>query len=155
MNGYILDTNVFNRVLDGALRLPALDVDVSYFATHVQLDELAATRDDLRRKRLLEQFSSIAPESIPTDTFVWDVSRLDLARLGDGVLFTRIRDDLAKLNKGKLNNIQDALIAETAINNGLVLVTEDRDLRIVVSREGGSAIRIQDINPSGPNNPPV
>ena len=104
-------------------------------------------------------FSSSSPPShpspfLPTHSFgtFRDSTLQDLAT---ELLFTRIRDDLAKLNKGKLNNIQDALIAETAINNGLVLVTEDRDLRIVVSREGGSATRIQDINPSGPNNPPV
>ncbi len=154
MNGYILDTNVFNRVLDGQLQLPALEVGVSYFATHVQLDELAATREEPRRERLLEQFSSIAPVPIPTESFVLDVSRLDLARLGEGVLYLKIRDELNKRNKSKVNNAQDALIAETAINNALVLVTEDTDLLTVVSKEGGSAIRIHEIVSLGPDMAP-
>jgi predicted nucleic acid-binding protein len=74
---------------------------------------------------------------------VWDVSSWDECKWGnDGDnLYEVIRDDLNKF-RNKPNNIQDALIAETAIRNALVLVTNDKDLKNVAQKHGAT---VQDI----------
>jgi predicted nucleic acid-binding protein len=54
-------------------------------------------------------------------------------------------DKLNQLNKAKSNNIQDALIAETALANDLTLVTEDRDLSQIVTDFGGAACNLRNV----------
>ena len=149
VNGYILDTNVFNWAADGRIQLPDLPSELHYFATHVQLDELSATKDETGRTALLHQFFAVGPMPLPTGSFVYDVSRWDLAKWGDGILFPRIKALLDARNHAKSSNIQDALIAETAIKNSLTLVSEDADLLKVVSQLGGSAVRVREIDHSG------
>ncbi len=153
MKGYVLDTNVFNMVLDGRAELPALGPGLSYFASYVQRDELTATRDEPRRLRLLRQFAEIDPSALPTESFVIGVARMGMAKLSDGVLFNGIRDELHRRNRRKPSNTQDALIAEIAIRTGLTLVTEDRDLAQVTTQYGGSAIGVALIDPDDPPAP--
>jgi hypothetical protein len=58
MTKYMLDTNIFNRVLDGDI--PVVDFqDLHVFATHVQLDELNATKDTARAAALLNVLGSL------------------------------------------------------------------------------------------------
>lgn len=149
MNGYTPDTNVLNGAADGRSQLPDLQSEVHYYATHIQVDELSATKDETRRTSLLQEFLTIDPIRLPTESFVYDVSRWDLAKWGDGILFPQIRALLDARNHAKSSNIQDALIAETAIKNSLTLVSEDADLRLVVHHLGGSAVRVGQIDPSG------
>jgi predicted nucleic acid-binding protein len=52
---------------------------------------------------------------------------------------------LNERNKGKVNNLQGVLIAETALANNLTLVTQDKDLSQVIAEFGGSTCRLQDI----------
>lgn len=84
--------------------------------THIQEDELAAVRDLSKYWRI----KSIPRSIILTSDFVADVSRLDMARLGDGRAYELIRVGH--------HHIGDALIAATAEHEGLTLVTNDRRL---------------------------
>jgi hypothetical protein len=79
---YILDTNIFNRALDGDINLGALKSNVELFATHIELAELQKTRNPMRRAALLEVFRAAGPKQIPTESAVWDVSRWDATKLG-------------------------------------------------------------------------
>jgi predicted nucleic acid-binding protein len=72
----------------------------------------------------------VNPESLLTSSAVADISVADGACASDGKLFEAMRDELNKI-KPKRNNTQDTLIAETAIVNGLTLLTGDRNLREV------------------------
>jgi predicted nucleic acid-binding protein len=144
MSDYMLDTNVFNRLLDGSVDLVKLAGKL-YYATHIQIDEIRATRSAERRSKLENVFSEVLTEQLPTQSFVLDVSRLDEACLSDGELYGELLDRLNQRNKAKPNNIQDALIAETALTSGLTLVTEDRDLYQVVIELGGTACGLQDL----------
>ena len=56
-----------------------------------------------------------------------------------------IKTALDKLNKGKANNVQDALIAETAIKGVYVLVTDDAHMIEVARRYGGKCMSIEDL----------
>ena len=139
MTKYILDTNIFRRVLDGELDAGVIAERVSLFATHIELNELQNTRDEKLRQQLLDTFEAVGPERIPTASAVWSVSEWGSAEFtSDESHYLAILELLNNKNKGKENNAQDALIADTAISHGLVLVTEDRHLRDVLAEVGGS-----------------
>jgi len=134
---YIVDTNIFNRLVDGIITPDDLPSDGLFVATHVQIDEINNTNDKERRARLFLKFVEVGPKIVPTESFVLEVSRLDHGKLSDGVLFAKLKQDLDTMNKSKPNNVQDVLIAEVAIVNGFTLLTADGDLCEVVKRHGG------------------
>jgi predicted nucleic acid-binding protein len=135
---YIFDTCVFNRLADEEIRLSDISADGVFYATHVQHDELLATRNDVRRDELIAAFKEIGPQLLPTETFCLDVSRLDIDKLGDGQLFNSLKVRL-DARKKKANNTQDALIAEVAIVQKLTLVTADTELADA-AREHGAKV---------------
>ena len=134
---YVADTNIFNKLVDGILRIEDLPSDGPYFATHVQIDEINNTKDAERRARLFLMFAAVRPQMVPTESFVWDVSRWDYGKWGDGILYEKLKQDLDALNKSKTNNAMDILIAEVSIANGYTLLTADRDLATVTKNHGG------------------
>jgi hypothetical protein len=80
-------------------------------------------------------FEEVNPESLPTSSMVAGISVAGGACASDGKLFEAMRDELNK-SKRKQNNTEDILIAETAIVNGLTLLTGDRRLMEVAQRFG-------------------
>jgi predicted nucleic acid-binding protein len=133
---YLLDTNVFNDVLDGKIEHAVLR-GKRLVVTHVQRDEINRTPEEARRKDLLSIFGLASRE--PTESLVWGVSAWGEAKWGvDDGRFNGMRQELDKRNKNKKNNPQDILIAETALRNGWVLVTADVDLFGVVTKWGGA-----------------
>lgn len=145
MPSYMFDTNVFNRILDGAVEVSGFRGKAHFCATHVQLDELKRTSNTQQREELIAVFEEVTDTKVPTESFVLDVSRHDEAKLGgdEDQLYTAMKAELNELNKNKPNNIQDALIAETAIKNQFTLVTEDTDLLTVAKRFGGKCAEIK------------
>ena len=165
----MFDTNVFNRILDGVVSIDALSGRVNAHATHVQRDEIGRTKDPARRQSLEAVFGSVTGAAVPTASLVLDVSRLDEARLGgssvvptssavwgvskwgeakwtaDDNLFVPMKADLDALNGGKKNNTEDALIAETAIKDGYVLVTDDGDLATVAKKYRGECLTVLEL----------
>jgi predicted nucleic acid-binding protein len=133
---YMVDTNVFNWLVQGYLAIDDLPSDGDFFATPVQRAELEATRDDAKRGALLANFSEVVT-GLYSAPFTFDVpgAGFDQGRMTDGILASAIRSDLDGERK-KRNNIQDALIAETAITTGFTLVTCDRTLRNVAQAHG-------------------
>ena len=137
MPGLMLDTNVFNHLIDGRLDLARLQ-GRKLFATHVQIGELRKTPDEARRNELLALFEELNIEHHPTSSMVAGISVAGGACASDGKLYESMRGELNALNKGKRNNSEDILIAETAIVNGLTLLTGDRHLIAVTEKFGGS-----------------
>jgi hypothetical protein len=162
---YMFDTNIFNDLLDGRVDLIPYIGKAMFFATHIQLDELNNTPDVTRRERLSHLFEEITSNSVPTESFILGFSRLDQAKLGgenvintessvygdskygkakytiNDNLYGSIKRELDK-EKKKINNIQDALIAETAIKNNLTLITHDSLLFNVITKHGGACANI-------------
>ena len=147
--GFMLDTVTFNRLLDGQTDLTTLPDGGRLYATHAQRDEISRTKDPFRRKRLLKVFEEVAPTQVPTSSAVWDVSSWDQASWGaDNVRFQGMVSVLAQLDKavGRSNSNpkvaqgqqRDILIAETAIQRGLTLVTDDPRLAEVARTFGGN-----------------
>ncbi len=140
MEPCMFDTVIFNRIVDGFLDVSVLMGKVDVYVTHIQRDELNSTSNAKRRELLQKTFHEVSAETVPTESAVFDVSRFDEARFGteDGLyLKIKVALDAKKL---KQNNIQDALIAETAIVNGFTLVTDDRQLAEIVQTHCGKAI---------------
>ncbi len=166
---YMFDTNVFNRILDGVISIQTLTGRVAAYATHIQCDEINNTTNPDRRAALAHVFAEVVTEFSPTDSSVLDVSRLDEARLGGerviptesavyGVsryghakysseddLYSALKSRLDEINGSKHNNVHDALIAETSIKRGHVLVTDDADLGAVTKDYGGQCLSVAEL----------
>lgn len=137
---YVVDTSVFNWLADSKIEKSALPSDGGFAITHIQMDEINKTKDEERRVRLLLVQASLHCKLLPTQSFVFDVSRFDHAKLGDGKLFTSLRSELDVLNGKKKNNVRDSLIAEVAIANRYALLTADQDLKSATEKHGGKVI---------------
>ena len=149
---YVVDTTIFNKLVDGTINVADLPSDGPFVATHIQIDEINNTKDSERRARLFLKFAEVRPETVLTESFVFDVSRWDHAKWSDGVLFKKLKQELDAMNKFKPNNTQDVLIAEVAIVNGFTLLTSDGDLAEVVKRQGGKVFPFKTIQPLVPGN---
>ena len=137
---YVVDTCIFNWLTDGLIEREALPTDGGFAITHIQVDEINKTKDEDRRARLILTQVSLHCSLMPTHTFLFDVSRLGHARLGDGKLYSSIKNSLDNLNGRKKNNNRDALIAEAAVLNGYTLLTSDVDLKKVTEQHSGNVI---------------
>lgn len=163
-DAYMFDTNIFNAVIDGKYDVGLLSTNSRYFTTHIQLDELKNTPTGERRDALLKVFNTIAATGVPTESAVWDVSaydeakwsdhpaivpteslvigssKLGLAKLGDGSVYQKLLDLLECEKPNHRNNRKDALIGETALKNGYILVTNDVALAESAKAIGGSVL---------------
>ena len=137
---YVVDTCIINWLVDGLLAESDLPGDGDYVATHIQRDELARTRDPVRREALLDKFSDLIGEHMPTSSTVIGVSRLGECRLGTSGYCDAVKAALNSINHGRANNLLDALIAEVAIVHGYTLLTTDQDLARA-AESSGCAVR--------------
>jgi hypothetical protein len=142
---YMLDTNVFDRVLCGKVPLSSFGGH-RVLVTGIQRDELNKTPDPAKRAALLATFEAVNPDVVPASSFAFDIegAGFDQALWNDGSgKFEKMRARLEQLDsktKKPLNQERDILIAETAIKNRATFVSDDHNLRRVVSEFGGSAI---------------
>lgn len=139
---YVVDTCVINRLVDETLSLDQLPVDGKYLASHVQIDEIKRTKNDTRRAQLLAMFSTVIDVAVPTESLVVGTSIVGAAKISDGKDYTALKASIDALNKGKLNNAQDVLIAEIALKNGFALITADKDLAQAASKHGCRVIYV-------------
>lgn len=161
MKNYMFDTNIFNCILDKKISLSSFVGKGNFYSTHIQQDEINKTKDANRRIQLSNIFNSVCSNDISTSSIVFGVSRFGRAKFGgnsisidsilwesstwdqykwgvDDGLYQPIKEKLDNLNKEKKNNSQDALIAETSIKNGFILVTHDKDLYFVTTYYRGA-----------------
>lgn len=140
MTKFMFDTNAFGKILKMESQYDLLAGKHEYFVTHVQRDELEATTNERIRSQLLMVFQAIPQSAIPTESVVIDFSRWGMTKFGDGLVYSHVLNELNKRNPLKReNNIKDALIAETATKNGILLVTDDKALLEIVLKMGGLA----------------
>jgi predicted nucleic acid-binding protein len=140
--GFVLDTNILNRIVDERFSLDTFPEGADLIASHIQIDEINNTSDADRRARLFLVLAKHVKHIVPTETAVADVSRFDNAKFGAGVLYNSIRAALDLKNRRKRNNIQDALIGEIALVHGHVLVTADEHLAEVMEEMGCAVMRV-------------
>ena len=144
MKQYMVDTMIINRILDHGLDLKYFKrPDKQIFTTHVQRDEIINTKNETRRNELLSVFQEIE-NPIPTESALWGRSNWGESKWAADDLVEKILNELNKKDKRK-SNPQDALIADTAIKNNYILITEDGPLYEVVTEIfNGSAQKLDD-----------
>jgi rRNA-processing protein FCF1 len=123
MQRYLLDSNVFDAILDQGIAIEQLQRCGRFAVTRVQKSELKNTPDKERRGKLLQIMESLELEKIPLDSGIW----LDDLHWDDDQPW---RDDLGPdcehFTKGKTNKPwKDALIGEAAKHHDLILVSND------------------------------
>ena len=135
---YMLDTNAFNRALDSGLEPSVLSRRGPLFVTHIQLNELQATKNTDRLRQLLAVFTDVEQETVPTAAAVWGVSEWGGSEYGSaGGSYDAMLKSLNGRNGNKKSNAQDVLIAVTALKRGYTLVTDDYDLASVLREFDG------------------
>jgi predicted nucleic acid-binding protein len=150
MTGYMLDTNIFNAVLDQAVDLSAVK-EAIFYCTHVQSDEIQQTRNELRRQELEQTFKAVEAKKVVTASAVWGVSKFDASSWDAGDdLVEKLTQELEGLDRSSrkkpstINQSRDALITHTCISNGFILVTNDKNLRSVTENNGGKSISLDE-----------
>jgi predicted nucleic acid-binding protein len=144
---YMLDTTVFNKVK----KILIADLScVTVLATGIQEAELGATKKpEGRREELLDVFKQVNPATSIVASFAWGIEGAGWgqAHWNDGTgTFQKMRarlrelDGAKKTRKKPLGQERDILIAETAMKRGATFVTDDPNLRRVVSEFGGRVI---------------
>ena len=132
MKRFMLDTSIYNHIIDQNIQLEDLQ-EGEYFTTYVQHDEIGNTSREDRKADLIQIKNQINATTIPVETFILGVhSHLDFVKLGDGELFEKIKTALDAIEKK--DHKADALIAEAACKNGMILVTDDGPLQKVCAK---------------------
>lgn len=137
MKEYVFDTNAFNRLLDDETNIQDIGDDILIYGSHIQMEELAATKNIKRRDALLKAFHVTTDKLLKTESMVFPI-KFGSTKFGDGT-YERLRSELdteankLKNKKNKLkNNPNDAQIGEIAIKNNYILVTDDTELLKVI-----------------------
>ena len=143
----MFDTVIFNRIVEHKVSVELLAECVNVYVTHVQHDEINATSCPEKKAELNQVIVDLAPKERPTESAVFDVSEWDNASFPeDDGLCEQIEAALDKCErKRKKDNIQDALIAETAIKNNFTLVTEDKCLKEEASKFGAECMSWEEL----------
>jgi hypothetical protein len=152
MTVYMLDSNVFNLIADDRLSLSSIQSKRCVY-THVQRDELSRTANPKRRRDLERVFELVAPSVVATETSVWNDSNWGQHWAKNDSLHDDMFIYLISLDKksGKrsrgYNQSRDVRIAETALRNEYVPVTDDENLRSTVLHFGCLSIYPSELAP--------
>ena len=142
----MFDTVAFNRMVEHQVPVEQLIPHVEAFATPIQWHELKRTEktNPTKWEKLRRLFQNLLGEEtlsgdsrmIPTETTAWNQSPWNSGKWSKPCnLYGPILTAMDERKRDK-NNPTDALIAETAIENNLILVTDDEGLREVAPRFG-------------------
>jgi hypothetical protein len=113
---YVLDTNIFNRVVEGILAIKDLPSDGVFCASEVQLNEIGKTKDPVKRTLLEEMFQKIGPQISERKTTPWGYGGWGTGTWGmEGGYYDALLKGLRKLHSDKLSDVEDALIGEISI----------------------------------------
>ena len=137
----MLDTNIFNKLIDEVITLEDLPSDAPFLATPIQLMEINKTPEEGRRLILADKFHELVIESRNIKTTLWGYSGWGEGAWDATECYQPLKDAL-DARKKKLNNIEDALIAEVALVEGHTLITADTILAEVFGECLGQVILI-------------
>ena len=139
---YMLDTTIFNWLIDNYLSIDNLPCDGGFFATRFQWEELSNTANLKSKEKLQGKYIQLIHDATePRETtvpFMWDTLG---SHWGNGVwltdeqqsLFNKLLSELTgrKINEQRKNNCRkDICIAMASHLNHCILLTTDRQLAL-------------------------
>ena len=142
---YMFDSNIFDKLLETDEGGFIAEQNIEILITSVQLEELANTPDKKieKRRNFIIKLCSLRPRLVPNSALAGKC-RAGLAVADTGIQYKAIKNDIdSKEKKGK-NNTNDALIADAALREGCILVTDDAACREAMNKNGGTAITWKD-----------
>ena len=122
----MLDTNIFDLLLDNNVNIQGLQKIGEYYTTNVQFSELSNISYQKRRSELLNLYNSLDQIKILLRTGIW----LDKLRWDDDQIWIDDIQPEAQSLLGKASVKQpwmDALIGEIAMVEKICVVTNDKD----------------------------
>lgn len=147
---FMLDTNIFNDVLDGSVPVETLERSGDLFVTPVQHQEISNTKNQTRRDKLLSVFKSVPAKERPLQTAVWGYGawggHRTLGQRGphyDGL--KQAMDALPKLLSKKRGNAGDSLTAEVCLSEEIALITNDPGLSEVARKFGVETLTLAEL----------
>jgi len=136
----ILDTNIFIKLDEDGVDPDLVRSTFEVYSTNAQLSEIQADKNINRQKRRLIYYNMISPTKLNLDSGIW----LDKLTWDDDQPW---RDEIGDVvedvrgNSNKSNTWIDALIAEVANENNLVLVTHESK---IINRATRNGIKVLD-----------
>ncbi|HEC90032.1 MAG TPA: hypothetical protein ENI55_00040 [Alphaproteobacteria bacterium] len=96
---YMLDTNVFNHVVEGKILLEKL-IGRDLYATHAQIDEIEKAPSE-KRADLLALFKLLGTQTIPTSTSHWGIAKWSLGNWSSKPeLYESLLERIKELGRG-------------------------------------------------------
>ena len=124
---FLLDTNVFDFILDNSIEVGKLMTIGDFYTTNVQYSELKNISNDARRDELLKIYSDLQQTKVNLESGIW----IDDLYWDDEQIWV---DDIGQTAQDFTESKhkkpwKDALIGEIAKNKELILVTNDINFR--------------------------
>ncbi|MCG6153139.1 hypothetical protein [Leptospira bandrabouensis] len=137
----LFDTNVFNEILDGKIPFPNPN-KYTFYASPLQLAEIHNTKNISRKEDLLRIYNIINPEIFGLKSMIWGYMTWNTMQWNEtgGEEISILKQKLDGKKK-KSNNIEDSLIAEVAIAENILFVTNDQLLYEVMQEMNQRVIK--------------
>lgn len=136
---YIVDSDIIERLVDGTINIEDLPSDLPFIASYTHLQKIRKIVDDRRRAELLLRFSALEPKFEPAGPLDMNAPHWEQFKLRDGALLQKLKRDVEAI-RGSEISLRRLLLAETAIEHKLTLLTYDDCLANVVQTHGGDAV---------------
>lgn len=139
----MFDTNVFSNIAQGIITPEQIPENWEPVATHIQWDEIQQTPDKNLKEKITSIFCEYLVNKISTKTAVWGISKWGEAEwAGPSSAYPNLLQQLDD-NRVHKNNPKDALIADTCLQLGIGLVTNDRALFKIAKNNNINAVNLQ------------
>jgi len=136
----MFDSNVFDKLSEFIQVIKESEnTKYEYFITNIQVEELAVIPDIKKETRIrnILMLTDLRAKLVPVSVMVLGKARLGYTRLGMGEVYHTILNE-------KKSNSNDAIIADTSVHEGCILITEDKDLYQRMKNNNYEVMHLQD-----------
>ena len=124
LGGYMLDTNVFDYLLENQDIIEKFFKNKKFYITSIQMSEVENITNSDRRKSIQGIMKKIKIKVVSREFSVW---RDDLHWSDDDIWGGELSDDFIRIENGNPNNQKDAMIFEACKRHKLALITFDKE----------------------------
>lgn len=136
----MIDNNAIDIIRENKSLFNIIRKKYNFYVSPSVLEELSNIKDDKKEDRIRNIISLIElnPKFIYDSVFILDYSRFDCACLGNGEVYKKILNESG-------NNIRDAIIADTSVNNNCILFTCDKKFYNKMKRNNYKCVNLDDL----------